>query len=183
MMDLPNNVLTKAVKPRKIYLDGKLLNWDELPKYNGAIGCLGLAKFSDVVEPNHCYYPSICYMDTAFKQYFYDFIVAVKIGRSVWKEASKFEKLCTVIMAVVCVIKLPVVFWVAMFFIIALPFYGAVNVQHTRNIAERGKSLTQEEWIEISVNAHIDNEFAHRTRKMPSWRGQHHISSSGYSSN
>lgn len=171
---------TAQAKARKIYCHGKLLNWNELPKYSGATSWLGLAKYSDVVVPNKCYYPSICYMDTAFKQYCYDLAAFIK--------AHNQEGLWKVLMSYLFFTGASIyagIFWLSlwMLFLIWYIFILAPSANRAaRCSAELFKNvITPDEWVDIHVNAHTELEFERRTRRMPSYRGSHHISSSGYS--
>lgn len=171
---------TAPAKARKIYCHGKLLNWDELPKYNGPTGWLGLAKFSGVVVPNKCYYPSICYMDTAFKQYFYDLAAFIKAHNQegLWKVLASY-------LAFTGAAIFGGIFWFSLWMLLLTWYIFILTPSSYRDIrqsAELTKNvISPDEWVDIYVNAHADVELASRAKRMPSYRGAHHISSSGYS--
>jgi len=69
---------TQQARKREVYIDGNLVDWDILPKYAGETGWFGLPKYKDVIVGSNRCFTSEKYMDTAFKQYVYDFMSSIK---------------------------------------------------------------------------------------------------------
>ena len=156
----PGKVETTQVKARKIVLDGRDLDWNILPKYNGATGWFGFAKYKDVVPPYPENYSSVAYMDTAVKQYAYDVMAARKKRDDFYKKMGRVKAWLTLLIW-------PVVFslgaathpnpmpkvifiWsvVALYKLAVIFYFGPAGMRAGRESAERNKNLTPADWAD-----------------------------------
>uniref|UniRef100_E6QXC4 Uncharacterized protein n=1 Tax=mine drainage metagenome TaxID=410659 RepID=E6QXC4_9ZZZZ len=132
----------------------ELTPWDDLPQYNGATGWFGLAKYRDVVVPNNHHYPSVAYMDTTVKQYFYDVMAG-------WKDTGEhFQKMGRVkawasmlvwpIALAICgmnLVALSVI--VTLLVLLAVFLFAPKGMRAGRRSAEGSRSLTPADWREV----------------------------------
>lgn len=155
-------------KPRFVgrydqYSRPELTPWEDLPKYTGATGWFGCAKYRDVVIPDKHYYPSVAYMDTPFKQYVHDVMAG-------WKDTDNgFAKIGR-IKAWGSLLALPLVFslmrsdlmiliWsgAMVLLLLAVVLAGSAGMRASRQSAEISKNLTRADWQEVYLEV-IDSQ-------------------------
>ena len=157
----------KTPKPKFVgrynkYSVPELTPWEDLPKYNGATGWFGFAKYRDVVDPNKHYYPSVAYMDTAVKQYAYDVMAARKDTKAIFKRMGRFKVLGTMLLfpvmfSLAAVIRQPnplgtiVFIWtiVVLYKLSAIFYFGPAGMRASRGSAEMTKNLTPADWDNV----------------------------------
>ena len=149
---------------RDVYIDGNLVDWDILPKYTGRTGWFGLPKYEDVIYGYHRVFESEKYMDTAFKQYVYDVMSAIKQLNNDCHSTNRTTRQEAKMIWFVLVFALPFLGWIVcngsvigiilgamipfgVFFILAP--YGQ---RAGRNMAYSFRSLTRDDWDRVDIN-------------------------------
>jgi len=150
---------------RDVYIDGNLVDWDILPKYTGRTGWFGLPKYEDVIYGYHRVFESEKYMDTAFKQYVYDVMSAIKQLNNDCHSTNRTTRQEAKMIWFVLVFALPFLGWIVfngsvigiilgamispigVFFI--LNPYGQ---RAGRNMAYSFRSLTRDDWDRVDIN-------------------------------
>ena len=156
----------KTPKPKFVgrynkYSVPELTPWEDLPKYNGATGWFGFAKYKDVVVPNKHYYPSVAYMDTAVKQYAYDVMAARKSRGCSFQKMGRVKAWGSLLMwpvvfslgaathpnpmpKVIFIWSVVALLWLAVTF-----YFGPAGTRAGRRSAEGHKNLTPADWDNV----------------------------------
>lgn len=141
-------------KVRKVFRDGHELNWDTVPKYNGATGWFGLAKYRDVVEPDKHNYATVAYMDTAVKQYFYDVMAGWKGTGEHFQKMGRVKAWASILMwpiaLAICGMNLVALSVIVTLLVLLTVFlFTPKGIRAGRWSAENFKNLTPADWREV----------------------------------